>query len=177
MKDFEREMVSLAMHNRTASIERYVHAIGPGEVWPEVVMAIGVVARETNGSQRFSLPAPDVWQSVVPKLQGYLGFHMTEVGGAVIGQAKWIDAAIDDARGMLICTGTRTISEESEIDGVTITTVDHAYRVHLHNGSGVRVIDVPARNGGDVDGEIARLDESIRFLTGKTAIWGHETRH
>jgi hypothetical protein len=181
MTEFEREMVSLAMLNRTASIERYVHAIGPGEVWPEIVMAIGVVARETNGSSRFSLPAPDVWQSVVPKLQGYLGFHMTELGGAVIGHAKWIDAAIDDARRMLICTGTRTIADdfagESEIDGVTITTVDQAYRIHLHNESGVRVIDVPARNGGDVGAEIARLDESIRFLTGKSAVWGHETRH
>lgn len=177
MKEFEREMVSLAMHNRTASIEQYVHAIAPGEVWPEVVMAIGVVARETNGGSRFSLPAPDVWQTMVLKLQGYLGFHMTELGGAVIGQAKWIDAAIDDARRMLISTGTRTIADESEIDGVTITTVDQTYRVHFHNGSSVRVIDVPARNGGDVGGEIARLDESIRFLTGKSAVWGHETRH
>lgn len=177
MKEFEHEMVSLAMHNRTASIERYVHAIGPGEIWPEVVMAIGVVAREANVSSRFSLPAPDVWQAVVPRLQGYLGFHMTELDGAVIGQAKWIDAAIDDARRTLISTGTRTIAEESEIDGVTITTVDQAYRVHLHNRSGVQVIDVPARNGGDVDREIARLDESIRFLTGKSAVWGHETRH
>lgn len=179
MKAFEREMVSLTMNNRNVCIEKYVHSIAPGEVWAEVVMAIGVVARVTHGSQRFSLPAPDVWQAMLPRLHGYLGFHVSELHGAVIGPVKWIDAAIDDARKMLISSATRSMPEgpAGEIDEVTVTAGDQAYHVHLSNGSHVRVIDVPARNGGDVSMEIARLDENIRFLTGKSAVWSKETQH
>jgi hypothetical protein len=120
-----------------------------------------------------ALPAPDVWQSMLVKLQGYLGFHVEEFQGAVIGQIQWIDKAIDDARRMLMGACTRRI-EGSVADG---TAMEEGFRVHLHNSSGVSVIDVPARNGADIGAEIAGIDENIRFLTGKTAVWGLETRH
>ncbi|MBA9860150.1 hypothetical protein DEE69_29975 [Ralstonia insidiosa] len=181
MRSFEREMAAMTMKGKTAKIDKYVHAVGPGDDWPLVVLAIGVVARTTSGLASFSLPAPDVWQSMLAKLQGYLGFHVEEFQGAVIGQIQWIDKAIDDARRMLLGAGTRRIEGSvaggAAIDGVTVTTMEEGFRVHLHNSGGVSVIDVPARNGADIGAEIAGIDESIRFLTGKAAVWGLETRH
>jgi hypothetical protein len=181
MRNFEREMVAMTMKGKTARIEKYVHAVGPGDEWPLVVIAIGVVARATTGASRFSLPAPDVWQSIHAKLQGYLGFHVEEFQGAAIGQIQWIDKAIDDARRMLLGAGTRRIEgalgDGAAIEGVTVTTMSQGFRVHLHNSSGVNVIEVPARSGADIGAEIAGIDESIRFLTGKAAVWGLETRH
>lgn len=181
MRSFEKEMVALTIKGKSARIDNYVHAVGPGDDWPLVVMAIGVVARDTNGAARFSMPAPDVWQSMLMRLQGYLALHVEEFKGAVIGQIQWIDKAIDDARGMLLGAGTRRIElaehDGAEIEGVTVTTMEEGYRVHFHNGSGGSFIDVPARNGADIRAEIAGIDQSIRFLTGKSAVWGLETRH
>lgn len=97
----------------------------------------------------------------------------------MIGQVEWIDAAIDDTRLMLISAGTRSMTQRvaAKIDEIAVPTVGQAYRVHLHNGSRVGVIDVPARNGGDASAGIARLDENIRFLTGKSAVWSRKHHH
>jgi hypothetical protein len=117
-------------------IEKYVHSSAPGDVWAEVVMTIGVVSRVRHGNSQSNLPAPDVSQSMLPRLYGYLGFHVDELGGAVIGRVIWIDTAMDDARQMLIGAGARSMAETAtgEFDQVKCVFSLHPRRSLVLSG-------------------------------------------